>query len=136
MSILIKDMEMPKDEGVALYIYPDGRAKLWRPHALVGHEFEAIPVPTHGRLIDASVIWNLLYDYADSIGLPNMMHFDKIMEAAFSSAPTIIPAEGNLENKIHIIDTKGKPNYNPKHRFVISSHTIIPTEGGDVNGEV
>ena len=35
------------------------------------------------------------------------------------SAPTIIPAETTSENEIKIIDTKGKPNYDPKHRFVI-----------------
>ena len=35
--------------------------------------------------------------------------------------PTIIPAETTLENEIKIIDTKGKPNYDPKHRFVISA---------------
>lgn len=51
-DILIKSMEMPKDEAVALYIYPDGRAKLWRPQSAVSHEFEAVPVPPHGDLVD------------------------------------------------------------------------------------
>lgn len=53
MSVYITNMDIPKDEAVALYIYPDGRVKLWRPQAAVSHEYKAVPVPPHGRLIDA-----------------------------------------------------------------------------------
>ena len=101
MSVLIK-MEMPKDERhhKALLIFePDGTGKCIVEYSESYSDrhiktFEAIEIPTpHGRLIDASVLWRLLYDYVDSIGMPDMMHFDKIMEKAFSNTPTIIPAE-------------------------------------------
>ncbi len=56
MSILIKGMEMPKhdDEYVIFTVYGDGGVvygPLNRPH--VRYKDRAVPVPPHGRLIDA-----------------------------------------------------------------------------------
>lgn len=49
MSLLIKGMEMPnKKNGAVLIIYPDGRCAFED-----GSEYAAVPVPPHGRLIDA-----------------------------------------------------------------------------------
>ena len=52
MSILIKGMEMPKKKtGAVLIIYPDGRCAFEN-----SEEYKAIPLPPHGRLIDADAI--------------------------------------------------------------------------------
>ena len=49
MGVYIKGMEMPnKKNGAVLIIYPDGRCVFEN-----GEEYKAVPVPPHGRLIDA-----------------------------------------------------------------------------------
>ncbi len=49
MSILIKGMEMPnKKNGAVFIIYPDGKCAVED-----GETYQAVPVPPHGRLIDA-----------------------------------------------------------------------------------
>ena len=72
MSILIKGMEMPKDGAfVGVLIWSDGRVTkrgdsylaedgkhYYRP--CVGECFSAIPVPDHGRLVDADAFHNRL----------------------------------------------------------------------------
>ena len=88
MGIYIKDMDIPKDEAIALYIYPDGRAKLWRPQAAISHEYEAVSVPSHGRCIDADVLTYLM-------GMDE--HFTPLealyLMGLIADSPTIIPAE-------------------------------------------
>ena len=88
MSILIKGMEMPKhdDEYVIFTVYGDGGVvygPLNRPH--VRYKNRAIPVPNHGRLIDADAL------QAECVPEPTFvaeMLFRKV-----SNAPTIIPAD-------------------------------------------
>ena len=54
-DILIRGMEMPKYLGTNLTIYPDGRVcKFENGEEVVA---EATEVPTHGRLIDADVLY-------------------------------------------------------------------------------
>ena len=89
-GIYIPGMEMPKDEAVALYIYPDGRVKLWRPQAAVSHEYGAIPVLPHGRLIDA--------DALKSDGFHTLVCYTGKMPYEYTAmliddVPTIIQAE-------------------------------------------
>jgi hypothetical protein len=78
-----------------------------------------IPVPRHGRLGDLDALFKQV----------TMDEHFSVLEAMYvqsliSNAPTIIPAEIISGNEIKIIDTKGKPNYDPKRRF------IIPAEEG------
>ena len=89
MGVYIKGMEMPKDEAVALYIYPDGRAKLWRPQAKVGHEFEAVHIPPHGDLIERDALMDSDGDLWDG-----MWGWSGVQIA---NAPTIIKAELSKE---------------------------------------
>lgn len=93
MGLFIKGVEMPKDEAVALYIYPDGRVKLWRPQAAVSHEFEAVPVPTHGDLIDRDALikdgWSILHKEVMRMG-GYAIHE---MPLNYPDIPTIIPAD-------------------------------------------
>lgn len=96
MSILISGMEMPHDEAVALYIYPDGRAKLWRPQAAVSHEFEAVHIPPHGRLGDlddfAKRMKNLV-EKAENDGFDLGAAWYSAFVRHIELAPTIVPAE-------------------------------------------
>lgn len=88
MSVLIRGMELPTTP-VLFCIHPDGKvfADLegnWR-------EYKAVPVPPHGRLIDADAL-------AISTAVPldgkpyQYVHIDNI-----KAAPTIVPAEEGEE---------------------------------------
>ena len=85
MSIYIANMDIPKDEAIALYIYPDGRVKLWRPQDAVSHEYKAVSVPPHGDLIDRDPFIEFIKTHWNSYG----QWFVKQLKAR----PTIIPAE-------------------------------------------
>ena len=51
-GLYLPNMEMPEDEVIAIYLYPNGKAHIWRKTSAVGEELYAIPVPNHGRLGD------------------------------------------------------------------------------------
>ena len=81
MSVLIKGMEMQqKKYGYVLVIYPDGKV-----HCQDGEEYQAIPVPPHGRLIDADALGEFPYnmDFCDGGEADEWVR----------NAPTIIEAE-------------------------------------------
>lgn len=62
MSVLVKGMEMPiKKNGAVLIIYPDGKCAFEN-----GKTYQAVPVPPHGRLIDADAVLRR-YDYESMI---------------------------------------------------------------------
>lgn len=96
MSILIKGMEMPTNH-VLFCIHPNGKvcADLeggWR-------KYQAVPVPKHGRLIDADALRQSMYHEAFETDSP-MQKWDsgcwiryKMFERLEEKAPTIIPAE-------------------------------------------
>ena len=95
MGIYLPNMEMPKEgEWISVNISPDGKCFI---QSWCGKEFifaeklTAIPVPPHGRLIDADAAvanrnadMNWCYDLYD---LPDYL----------SGCPTIIPAEEGEE---------------------------------------
>ena len=109
MSILIKGMEMPKTCGECRfsvdgwcyaiannddqpgYIKPYEKAK-WCP---------LVPVPPHGRLIDADVLMLMIQEYIDEYGWDvdeHGFHSEKWCamketEMAINDAPTVIPAD-------------------------------------------
>lgn len=95
MSVYIKGMEMPKchfktSETYNVHgfwmVYPDGTSKL---HIMVDSnhwECDIIPVPDHGRLIDADALCGTMF-----IGEQCLYLWDEI-EDAIDHAPTIIPA--------------------------------------------
>lgn len=64
MSILIKGMEMPKENAICVVIFPDGEVT---SQFGVPHLGTAVPVPPHGELIDLNTV-NLddgPYEYQD-----------------------------------------------------------------------
>lgn len=84
MSILIKGMEMPtKKHGAVLIIYPSGKCAFED-----GKTYQAVPVPPHGRLIDADA----LIDAGWQLSRDNIFT-GKYEIALLSSVPTIIEAE-------------------------------------------
>ena len=80
MSVLIKGMEMPTDDFIRIILYPNGQAV--KANAVDYEEFEAIPVPPHGRLIDADALVKKLP--IPELGAPRWL---------IEQAPTIIEAE-------------------------------------------
>ena len=92
MSVLIKGMGMPPTP-VLFCIHPDGKvfADLeggWR-------EYKAIPIPPHGRLIDADALMEhdrqIYRSDGEAIGRKCYIDFYEI-----DDAPTIIPAEEEI----------------------------------------
>lgn len=85
MAILIKGMEMPKSYK-DIRIYADGRIVSKSLHTYGEEIATAVPIPEHGRLIDADAL-------TISTAVPldekpyQYVHIDNI-----KAAPTIIPA--------------------------------------------
>lgn len=87
MSILIKNMKMPKKGLVEIIISPDGKAYvLARPlidteHAEVSETYDASELPDHGDLIDRDVLLSKVQKwYWEALETVKRM-------------PTVIPAE-------------------------------------------
>ena len=100
-DILIKGMEMPK-EGTVIAVYKiDG--KLYATKGLSGMLYPLVPVPPHGRLIDADVLTDVFRGFIAMYGscpFSQLAPTDKArrdeLQAALAeviNAPTIIPAE-------------------------------------------
>lgn len=101
MGILIKNIELPRndDEYVIITVYGDGGVvygPLNRPH--VRYKNRAVPVPPHGRLIDADA---LEHDYRENAEdawnkeaspISWADAFDELADMV-ADAPTIIPAD-------------------------------------------
>lgn len=97
MSVLVKDMEMPKDIEPGLVIeFADGidgkrYARLWHyRHGGLTEWLEAIPVPPHGRLIDAD---KLLKESEYIVDEVVMVGRTLIPRKEIYNAPTVIEAE-------------------------------------------
>lgn len=54
MSVLIRDMEMPKNEPLLVKINPDGSVSTTAKNGY--KKYKAVSVPLHGRLIDADAL--------------------------------------------------------------------------------
>ena len=59
MGVYLPNMELPKEYGpheitITLFVRDDGTASLWGKEVYIPHEpLEVVPVPKHGRCIDA-----------------------------------------------------------------------------------
>lgn len=108
MSVLIKGMEMPKSclhggcpiDGASCSLWDE---KYWKspdePYRKRHPKCPLIPVPPHGRLIDADALRQAMYHEAFETDSP-MQKWDsgcwiryKLFERMEEAAPTIIPAE-------------------------------------------
>ena len=91
MGIYLPNMEMPR-EGQMLVIFPDGTSYVcfngMRERLA---QTEAVPVPPHGRLIDAdALIINLMDRGIEGVQTDDWHE----VQQAVMDAPTIIEAEG------------------------------------------
>lgn len=94
MSILITGMEMPKEgSALVLVIHPDGAITT----VTSGKDlpYKAVPVPPHGRLIDAdALLKRIAMAKTDQPEIADVYDEEaEEVEAWLSYAPTIIPAE-------------------------------------------
>ena len=96
-GIYIKGMEMPRVAGrieAVIQIYKDGSAIIAISPAgdEIGYwkEYPLIPVPDHGRLIDADSLIDVLGIMGDKGGSPVVW---QQMRYIAEDMPTIIPAE-------------------------------------------
>ena len=102
MSILIKGMEMPT-KVLTVEIHPDGYVCLRNANKVR----EAVPVPEHGRLIDADALSEMLEKYKKEYALKakeDIVHLHKAWglyeaELMAESLPTIIPADPTEEGE-------------------------------------
>lgn len=90
MSILIENMEMPKDgETVTLTICADGLT--FEEFKEPGDVFHAVPIPPHGRLIDADALYGTIEASKD--GTIGHTTFKDTVLLNIRGMPTIIEAE-------------------------------------------
>ena len=102
MGLYITDMEMPKDKEVFLRIDEKGEVYVYGSYPTKLHK--AVPVPAHGRLIDADALEELVIKQkyacagASAHGAISELHKSWGLhdaELMIEAAPTIIPAEPN-----------------------------------------
>lgn len=101
MSILITGIEMPKEGRLTLQISAIGAVYVVNSCSITAETYttDAVPVPPHGRLIDADALRQPMYHEAFETDSP-MQKWDsgcwiryKMFERLEENAPTIIPAE-------------------------------------------
>ena len=95
MGVYIKGMEMPTGvHTVTITLMASGKAFVerydCRPHVKEYIEYKAVPVPPHGRLIDADALVSRCKDEKGGY----YGYQSAILGEGVESAPTIIPAEG------------------------------------------
>lgn len=99
MGVYIKGMEMPKEgEWISVNIFHDGKCFV---QSWCGMDFNfaakltAVPVPPHGRLIDADVVIDLVMQYCpDDDGVCSKAGADlRELLDEIENLPTVIPAE-------------------------------------------
>lgn len=95
MGIYLPNMEMPKEGSwTTVRIYPDGTCAVpnWQGDCTLIKGTKAVPVPPHGRCIDADALIRelTLDDEDDNSGASLLM---AIFLEVLKAAPTIIPAE-------------------------------------------
>lgn len=94
MSILIKGIEMPKEESITIQILPSGAVYL---NSKLAYEAGAVEISTpHGRLIDADkLLEKAFWDYNEATHDYN--NFKVVSEYDIADVPTVIEAEGSEE---------------------------------------
>ena len=91
MSIYISGVEMPKEKTVCLLVSPDGQAFV-KSESGQEEKYQLMPVPKHGRTIDADVLFKEI-GMDVRFGILTAMCIQSIIH----DAPTIIPADAEKE---------------------------------------
>ncbi len=85
MGVYIKGMEMPTNEDMnptAVWVYPNGYAIVFKDNGKMQQYTDAVPVPPHGRCIDADAL--IIATFNADCGW--------FIERCVNEAPTIIEA--------------------------------------------
>lgn len=96
MSILIKDMEIPEGcSALTLKVWPDGQVEIFDADG-EWKTSKAIPVPPHGRLIDADALIERMFD---QLVAKTMMFGGQYVytKEEINNAPTVIPSDKDGE---------------------------------------
>lgn len=91
MSIMIKGMVMPTDQPQLLWVYPNGKALTVQSDVDPWKDLQAVPVPPHGRLIDADAIPYKKIMYEDD------EFYYGVTKPYIDRMPTVIPADKDGE---------------------------------------
>lgn len=98
MSLIIKDMKMPKAGRLTLQISTEGSVYIVNHCNITTETYmtTAVSIPPHGRLIDADAMFKDICDdinamTAVGIAVDGQWLWDKLNDA-LEKAPTIIPA--------------------------------------------
>lgn len=102
MGVYLPNVDMPKgDKVLTVQICPDG--SIWQQYRGTVPNAKAVPIPPHGRLIDADALRAKQQEDADlfqgSTAYCDKCRRDEAMNAVANivNAPTIIPAEPSKE---------------------------------------
>lgn len=95
MSIYIPGMEMPKERPQLLWIYPDGKVITVKSDADPEDNFNAVPVPPHGRCIDTDIFESIKYELPDGQKAFNRGFHSGVqyVQRLIMDAPTVLEAE-------------------------------------------
>lgn len=104
VDILIRGMEMPKDDRITIQIGADGAVYFVEKCTIMAEKYEksshAVPLPEgHGRLGDLDRLFEVMGQDADRwiVDEVSMIETDDVLDA-IQNAPTIVPAEGVNDN--------------------------------------
>ena len=92
MSILIKGMDMPKNEPLLIKLNPDGSVSTTAKNGY--RKYATVPVPPHGRLADMDVLFTKAYE---AYGLDADETETNFFMKLINDAPTVIPKEEECE---------------------------------------
>lgn len=95
-DILIRGMEMPTKENVVILISPNG--DVWMIGNMPNEDThlvkaKAVPVPPHGRLIDADALYEDCALDTNIEVMASAKRINEYMQLKIDNAPTIIEAE-------------------------------------------
>lgn len=95
MGVYIRGMEMPTNEGMeptSVRVYPNGYAVVFKDNGNMQQYTEAVPIPPHGRSIDADALIAWFKEWYDLNADVEVWQIIQML-ADEAVAPTIIPAE-------------------------------------------
>ena len=91
MAILIKGMEMPKEYGRCMVIFPDGRVTTEFGSQVIA---TAVPVPPHGLIDRERILDSIRIELAQVNAVNDMEDYDSWMRVFdyVRKFPTVIPS--------------------------------------------
>lgn len=99
MSILIRGMKMPKESRLTLQISADGAVYVVNSCSITAETYttDAVPIPPHGRLIDADAFRELYEKWKcdEALGLDIDTFYipTPVVRQTIDDAPTVVEAE-------------------------------------------